>query len=263
MTCVSDRTRATLRVAIVGLLAALGACTDGPNLPPDAEPELLSPAGPAQKIYPIAGVTGTANCPTNYISDGVGGCIYAPSTGDDWGTSGGGTTTGTPTGTSGGSTGSTNPDDGSTCDPRTDPECEKPLSAADTTMIRKALADFVLPDSAIADTTARRQCGEMRQQFQNSLAGGAVFRGGSNMTDSLAHYGATYDGRIHFDPWLLDLALTGDRDAQREVANTALHEAGHVLGKRHGTPTMVNGYDVYTDPYFNLLSPGPNTCIRY
>lgn len=64
---------------------------------------------------------------------------------------------------------------------------------------------------------------------------------------------------------LLDAADGGDATAQREVANTALHEAAHVMGKGHPNGYTLNpaGYDVYSDPYFNLLSPGANTCIRY
>lgn len=150
------------------------------------------------------------------------------------------------------------------CDPTLDPDCEQPLTAADTAMIRLALRNYLRAPSAIPDTTARRQCEEMRRQFEASLAAGRVFRGGSNSTGDDAHYGATYRQRIHFDPWLLDGANNGNLDDRREVVNTALHEAAHTLNKHHYTePSWVGGYDVYTEPYFNLLSPGPNTCVVY
>lgn len=151
------------------------------------------------------------------------------------------------------------------CDPAIDPDCEQPLTSADSSAIRTALRDYLHPDSAIADSTARRQCGEMRRQFEAALAAGNVFRGGSNSTGDDAHYGMTYDGQIHMDPWLLDSANDGDALALRELANTALHEAAHVMGHDHpnGFTMDAAGHDVYTDPYFNLLSPGPNSCIKY
>jgi len=146
------------------------------------------------------------------------------------------------------------------CDPRTDPDCEQPLTFADHRTINDAIALFVRPPSEIADTTARRQCEEMLQQFSASFAGGTVFRGGTNTT----HYGAHLNGRIHYDPQYLDFAAAGDVTSQREIANTSLHEAAHVLGYGHPTPpTWVGGQDYYTDTPYNLLSPGPNSCIRY
>jgi len=101
---------------------------------------------------------------------------------------------------------------------------------------------------------------EMLNQFNASYAAGNVFRGGTNT----AHYGATYQNRIHFDPQFLDGAAAGNATMQREIANTALHEAAHVLGYDHpNPPTFVGSQDYCTDPPFNLLSPGPNSCIRY
>lgn len=146
------------------------------------------------------------------------------------------------------------------CDPRIDPDCEQPLTSADSTTLATALANYVRPASAIADTTARRQCQEMLTQFNASYAAGNVFRGGSNTS----HYGATYLDRIHFDPEWLDAAAAGDATALREIANTALHEAAHVLGYDHPNgATWSGGQDYYSDPPFNLLSPGPNSCIQY
>lgn len=87
-----------------------------------------------------------------------------------------------------------------------------------------------------------------------------MFRGGTNTT----HFGAVHNNRIHFDPEYLEFAAAGDVDAQREIANTALHEAAHVLGFDHPTPPVwVGEQDYYSDAPFNLLSPGPNSCIRH
>lgn len=156
----------------------------------------------------------------------------------------------------------TSPDDEnvSTCDPRSDPDCEQPLNRTDLLTIDNALAMYIRPASEIADTTARQLCEDMLRQFNASLTGGTVFRGGS----VTGHYGAVYNDRIHFDPDYLEFAAAGDYDALREIANTALHEAAHVLDYQHPTgPTWVNGQDYYSDTPFNLLSPGPNSCIRY
>ena len=49
-----------------------------------------------------------------------------------------------------------------------------------------------------------------------------------------------------------------------EIANTALHEAAHVLGFSHPAgKTWVGLQDHYTDVPLNLLSPGTNACIVY
>jgi hypothetical protein len=136
----------------------------------------------------------------------------------------------------------------------------QPLTTADSTTITAALAGYVRPPSEIPDSTARRLCGDMLRQFNSSYSAGQVLRGGSDTS----HFGATYNDRIHFDPSWLDAAAQGDATALREIANTALHEAAHVLDYQHPTlPTWVNGQDYYSDPPFNLLSPGPNSCIRY
>lgn len=146
------------------------------------------------------------------------------------------------------------------CNPATDPDCEQPLTFADLGTINDAIATYVRLPSEIADTIARRQCEEMLRQFNASLVGGAVFRGGTNTT----HYGAFYNNRIHYDPEYLDFAAGGDATSQREIANTSLHEAAHVLGYGHPTPpTWVGSQDYYSDAPFNLLSPGPNSCIKY
>jgi hypothetical protein len=92
----------------------------------------------------------------------------------------------------------------------------------------------------------------MLAQFNASNAAGSVFRGGSNTT----HYGAMYNDRIHFDPQYLDAAAAGGATALREIANTALHEAAHVLGFSHPAgPTWSGGQDYYSDVPFKPLEP--------
>lgn len=156
----------------------------------------------------------------------------------------------------GGGSGTPPPQDStSMCDPRTDPNCEKPLTHADSATILKALTDHVRRASSIADTANRRKCTDMLNQFMQSFNTSTVFRGGSNTR----HFGATNNDRIHFDPWLLDGAIGGNADDQRELANTALHEAAHVMGFDH-LNGEVNG--VYSDSPFNLLPPGTGPCIK-
>jgi hypothetical protein len=150
------------------------------------------------------------------------------------------------------------------CEASRDTTCLQPLTRADSATILKALRDHLRPDSAIADTTARRECAEMRRQFEESFATGNVFRGAYNNPDSTAHFGTTFGEKIHMDPWLLDGANGGDLGLIREVAITALHESAHVMKLGHPNGfTMVNGRDVYTDPYYNRLSPGPNSCNKF
>ncbi|HSU14818.1 hypothetical protein [Longimicrobium sp.] len=146
-----------------------------------------------------------------------------------------------------------------TCDPTTDPNCEQPLTKTDSTTILNAIRNFVRADTAIADTATRRKCRDMREQFLRSFNSGYVYRGGSNTTGSLAHYGATYNSHIHFDPWALDAAVNNATD-QRELANTALHEAAHALGYSH--PNGMSATGTYTDVPFNLLPPGAGPCLK-
>lgn len=273
MACVSDRTRATLRVAAIGIVAVLGACADGPNLPSEADPPLLVP-GPAPYVYPIEGVTGTA-CRAGYIDDGGGGCIYAPVPEDDWGSSGGGaTTTGGTSGASGGAAGggttSTSGWDESAyaCDPKIHPDCEKPLTGADSAAIGQALADHLRPAAQFTDSLARKDCEQMARWFRDAMQAGAVVRGAfdSNFTNDVnRHYGSysRQTGKIHFDPWLLSAAAEGDAYALRQLAITALHEAAHKAGNQHpsGFTSDGRGNDYYVDPPFHRLNPGENSCV--
>jgi hypothetical protein len=155
------------------------------------------------------------------------------------------------------------------CDPTVDPACEKPLTSADSATIKNALASMLRPASQFSDTTAARVCGEIAGLFRNALAGGFVFRGGydSNGTTDRQpeHYGAFDPAtrHIHYDPAGLDAANGGNATAIREVAITALHEGAHWGGFTHpaGATFDASGRDYYTDPPFNHLNPGPNSCI--
>jgi hypothetical protein len=162
------------------------------------------------------------------------------------------------TGGGGGGTPPPPSDSTTTCDPKTDPRCEQPLTSTDSTTLLKAIRDHVRPDTAIADTANRRKCKQMLDRFLQSFNGNTVFRGGSDLTTG-SHYGATYRSRIHFDPWLLGRAAGGSVSDLRELANTALHEAAHVLGLDHPNGEA-NG--IYTDSPFNLLPPGQGACIK-
>jgi hypothetical protein len=145
------------------------------------------------------------------------------------------------------------------CDPSVDPKCEKALTRADSTVILDALRRFVRPDTTIADTTARRLCGEMRDRFMERFNADKVFRGSSDSQGTAGHFGATYEGKIHLDPWLLGEAQKGIVTSLRELANTALHEAAHILRRDHPNGFDANGH--YSDSPFNLLDPGPNVCL--
>lgn len=186
--------------------------------------------------------------------------------GDGGGTGGGGG--------GGGSTGPGCPDfgcpppDDEHCDPVVDANCEQPLTATDTATINGALRTQPRPQSQFTDTTAARVCGEMAGWFREAQAAGAVFRGSfdSDTTHAIGpHYGA-YDPstrHIHYDPWALNAANSGDATAIREAAITAFHEAAHRAGYNHPTaPTFdAQGRDFYTDFPFSHLNPGPNSCI--
>jgi hypothetical protein len=151
------------------------------------------------------------------------------------------------------------------CDPYKDPKCYQPLSVEDKQMLAAATTKYWRPLSEIPDSAARSECSAMRDMFNSRLAAGLVFRGATdtppNHKGVAAHYGA-YDldsGRLHFDPYWLDQGVEGNQDAQREIANTALHEAAHGLGKDH--TDAVGG--LYVEAPFNLLHPGTNSCMRY
>jgi hypothetical protein len=192
-------------------------------------------------------------------------CDDPPPSGDG-GTYDGGMDPGTePPPTGGGSS----PDSTATCDPTIHPDCEQPLTAADTTTIQKALRDMLRPASQFTDSLALKDCQQMEQWFRDALAANQVFRGkfDSDSTNDAngEHYGL-YDpntGHIHFDPSGLDGANAGNSTDLREIAITALHEGSHAGGYNHpGGPTFDSqGRDYYTDTPFNRLNPGANSCI--
>ena len=244
-----------LWVAVAGVLVAvLAACADGVT-----DAGRGGPSGPSfVDSFELETVAVTTcqyggeypNCKPKPPESGGTTPSTSPATGGSDGGGGGGGTGDNP-----------EPPDSTqnTCDPRNDPNCERPLTSTDSTTILNAINNFVRSDAEIADTTTRRLCGEMRNQFLQSFNSGLVFRGGSNTTGQQAHFGATLNSRIHFDPWALDAAVNSPAD-QRELANTALHEAAHALGYGHPNEADTNG--IYTDFPFNLLPPGPGPCLK-
>jgi hypothetical protein len=157
------------------------------------------------------------------------------------------------------------------CDPQTDPACEEPLTPTDTTTLNSSFRDYLRNPAEIPDTTARRECEEMKTWFDNMVRDKKVFRGSSttaaNDPHTKPHYGA-YDpvtGNMHFEPYVLDSAAMGIPRWMNEVVNTALHEAAHAYGKEHPSGYMDMGiYQIYSDPYFSRLSPGNNTtCLKW
>jgi len=251
-----------------GIFAALAfamlasACSDSPT---GSTMGRLWPGGALTGTeFQLEGVEVTAcqyggeypNCKSAPIDDG-----YDPNLPPSGGSTG--TTTGGDGGGGGSTTGTTTPppDSTSTCDPYYDPNCEQPLTKTDSTTILAALTNFVRADSTIADTVTRRRCREMHDQFMRSFNSGMVFRGASDTPGDSAHYGATLNKRIHFDPAALSNAASDPTGSDaRELANTALHEAAHVLGYSHPKEADANG--IYTDVPFNLLPPGPGPCLK-
>lgn len=150
--------------------------------------------------------------------------------------------------------------------PSVDPECEQELTETDKQSLDMA---FMFLNSTFTDSIAAQQCNEMSTQFIQKLEAGEVFRGRTDSGDDghQEHFGA-YDpntGHIHFDPSYID-NVNANRTAEllKDLLNTALHEAAHSLGKYHGDGVDVPPYGPqYSDPYFNRLSPGLNSCIQY
>jgi hypothetical protein len=272
----------------VGAALTLGGCTDSPTQPdqqgaPDLAVPLLDEqtqgcvSGGVCVLPPMSSDPGDGACdPTvTECDDGGGDCLSdAPGTFDlemGYTSSCGGGGTATGPGGDGGGPGADGGDgeDGSDCDPYIHPDCEKPLTATDTTTILTALRNHLRPQAQFTDTTAARACAQMEIWFRNAMGSGDVFRGGfdsdSTNDPNGEHYGS-YDpttSNIHFDPWGLDGAAAGNAADLLEVAITALHEGAHWGGKLHPTaPTFDSlGRDYYTDEPFKFLNPGPNSCI--
>lgn len=149
------------------------------------------------------------------------------------------------------------------CHADLDARCNVPLTPADSTIIRESLARFKRPANQFTDSIARRHCDELFAGFEQAMANGQVFRGLYDTTDSTSHYGETWQGHFHIDPTTLNAAEAGDTTAMKDgVAVTALHETGHLMGFDHPNgETWIGGQDYYSDYPFNLVNPGPNTCI--
>jgi hypothetical protein len=156
------------------------------------------------------------------------------------------------------------------CDPTIDPGCEKPLTGADSLAIATGVAQYLRPLSAIPDATARQECENMRNALNTLYSNGYIFRGAYDTQPgdpgAVPHTGAynPNTGRIHIDPKYLDAAATGRPAALRELMDILLHESAHALGKNHpaGYTTTLWG-PVYSDPYYNRLSPGENSCLNW
>jgi hypothetical protein len=159
------------------------------------------------------------------------------------------------------------PGDGDgTCNPIRHSKCEIPLTLEDRSMIDNALQKMLRTSESFTDPEALQQCTALATAFRGALARGAVFRGafdsnGMNDPDG-AHYGFTNETSIHFDPGLLDAANAGHTWALRQIAVTALHEVGHLVGFDHGQPTWDSeGRDSYNEQPFSRMNPGENSCV--
>jgi hypothetical protein len=157
------------------------------------------------------------------------------------------------------------PDDG--CNPQYDPDCNQPLSSADSATLRLARQRHLRPASAFTNPAAAQQCAAMLTEFDRLYAAGLVFRGRTDTPDgdplTPSHVGAfdPVSGTMHFEPSALDAANGGDAAAIRSLLNTALHESAHALGYDHSDPLWAGDYDLYAEAPFDLLSPGTNSCL--
>lgn len=259
----------------LSVIMMLSACVDGPTAPSSIRAGSAKPAkGGGITLEPVV-VVGHPECDPYLDLDWCqreGGECMSSATDDaqilsscpapGTGIGKGGAPIGSPEGGSG---------DGEepACDPQIHPDCEKPLTAADTATIRRALATMLRPPAQFTDSIARRDCENMANWLREALAAGAVFRGAFDSDRTNDPYGSHYGmynpdaGHIHYDPNWLDAANAGNTDALREVAITGLHEAAHREGYQHPNgPTFdANGIDSYVDPPFHRLNPGPNSCV--
>jgi hypothetical protein len=112
--------------------------------------------------------------------------------------------------------------------------------ARDSNIIKEALLNYVRPGMMISDSVVFRHCHEMKQQFDIAYANGIVYRGAYNTGipgSADYHYAATDMStmKLHFEPWLLDSAWISPNPGRwyAQIANTALHEAAHLMGYTH------------------------------
>jgi hypothetical protein len=270
----------TMKVAgFAGLLLILGGCSDNPT---------TSNSVSAEPKFECTGSNfGTVYCPGNEpippecdfwsdtsCEDEGGDCMafadaYDSSAIQGCGAGGGGAMPGPGPGGGGGGGGGgttqpTDPEDPQ-CNPQYDPDCNQPLTSADSTTLKNGFALNL--NTQFTDPAKAEQCRQMKAEFDHLMAAGNVFRGQfdtpENDPHTAVHVGA-YDpvsGTMHFEPSTLDAANAGDATAIRNIVNTALHEAAHSLGFDHTDPMWMGSYDVYTEAPFNLLSPGTNSCL--
>lgn len=266
-------------IAVVGLLVTIAGCADAPTAPDAAERPTIAigDAGISRGLglEPVI-VRGCDPTITECDDDGggdsclsggqgtsgpeVGSTNSCPGDGDTGaGGDGGGSGSGTPTQPS-------DPYDGE-CNPQYDPDCNQPLTAADSAALKNGFTVHLRPASQFTDPAKAEQCRQMKGEFDRLMVTGSVYRGKfdtpPNDAQTDAHVGA-YDPvsrTMHFEPGAMDAANAGDPDAIRNIVNTALHEAAHALGFDHTDPVWIGTYDLYTEAPFNLLSPGTDTCI--
>jgi hypothetical protein len=151
------------------------------------------------------------------------------------------------------------------CNPRTEPDCEQPLTQKDLETIEIAFRTYLR--TSFTDPMAQLECQEMAATFLGLLEQGRVIRGrtDTDAADPDAHVGL-YDpdtGHMHFEPAYLDTANLREPMALKDLLNTALHEGAHALNKRHGEAINSMWGPLYSDLYFHRLSPGANSCINY
>jgi hypothetical protein len=268
-------------IVLSGLLVAASGCNDAPTAPDATERSkvVAGDAGISSSILlePVI-VRGCDPTITECDDDaGWGSCASGgqgtldPEMGSTESCPGGG---GSGAGGDGGSVGGGTGGDGTPsdpyedgCNPQVDPECNQPLTSADSVALMGAFALHLRPAAQFTDASKAAQCSQMKAEFDRLMAAGDVYRGKFDTppNDSITpvHVGA-YDPvskTIHFEPSAMDAANRGDPDAIRNVVNTALHEAAHSLGLRHSDPVWMGSYDLYAEAPFNLLSPGSNSCI--
>jgi len=153
------------------------------------------------------------------------------------------------------------------CNVQFDPECNQPLTAADSATIRTAIERHKRPASEFTNQAKAEQCEQLMAKFDELLASGNVFRGefdtptGDPLTATHVGAYAPPSQTMHFEPSALDAANRGDAAAIRNIFNTALHEAAHALKFEHSAAIWVDGHDLYAETPFNLLSLGINSCI--
>ncbi|MBW7934217.1 MAG: hypothetical protein H3C62_11560 [Gemmatimonadaceae bacterium] len=171
--------------------------------------------------------------------------------------------------TSGGGSASEFPSrDLSTCDPTTNPLCERVLADSTRQKIASAIAQFVRDPNSIAEPAIRVRCQAMLDRYNQMANAGLVFEGAMDtpLDQPMWHYGAYNPNtrHIHFDPWALS-ALRPGNNASWQIANTALHEAAHDLGHNHEAAIMFKGHRggtlLYEEEWFSDLNPSANSCL--